>query len=90
VAITQHGDPSVREEDYAAAAAAIQTMMLAAHALGLASFWSTNRLIEYPPARALLGVPAEQRIIGLVQLGYAAQTREQQRTAAPAHTRWLT
>jgi nitroreductase len=90
VAITQHGDPSVREEDYAAAAAAIQTMMLAAHALGLASFWSTNRLIEYPPARALLGVPAEQRIIGLVQLGYAAKTREQQRTAAPAHTRWLT
>lgn len=89
VAITQHPDAAIREEDYAATAAAIQNMLLAAHALGLAAFWSTNNLIHYPPALALLGIPPDQRVIGLVQIGYPAQQRAQHRTAAPQHTRWL-
>lgn len=89
VAIAPHPDPAIREEDYAATAAAIQNMALAAHALGLAAFWSTNRLISYPATFALLGIPADHRIAGLVQLGYADQRREQKRTPAAGHTRWL-
>lgn len=89
VSMAQHPDPTIREEDYAAAAAAIQNMMLAARGLGLGAFWSTNRLIDYPQARALLGVPDERRIIGLVQLGYPAQERGARRTPAAARTRWL-
>ncbi|HLZ72901.1 MAG TPA: nitroreductase [Dehalococcoidia bacterium] len=90
VAMTEHADPAVREEDYAATAAAIQNLMLAARGLGLGAFWSTNRVIGYPPARALLGVPEGKRIVGLVQLGYAAQQREGRRAPAAARTRWLT
>jgi hypothetical protein len=48
VHIDQHADPVIREEDHLATAAAIQNMMLAAHGLGLAAFWSTNNLLHYP------------------------------------------
>src|SRR5579884_3184679 len=89
VHIAQHPDPAIREEDPLATAAAIQNMMLATHALGLAAFWSTNNLVRYPRAYALLGIPPERRIVGIVQLGYAAQQREQRRTPAAARTRWL-
>ncbi len=89
VCIDQHADPAIREEDYAAAACAIQNMLLAAHALGLAGFWSTNRLCSYPPAYALLGIPPERRIVGLVQLGYPDQQREQRRIPATERTVWL-
>lgn len=89
VAMAQHQDAAIREEDYAATMAAIQNLMLAAHSLGLASFLSTNKLISYPPAYDLLGVPAGRRIVGLVQLGYPAQQRSQRRTPAAARTRWL-
>jgi len=89
VSMAQHADPAIREEDYAATATAIQNMMLAAHGLGLGAFWSTNKLIDYPPARALLGIADDRRIVGLVQLGYSAQSRPARRTPAAAHTRWL-
>jgi nitroreductase len=89
VTMAQNDDPAIREEDYAATAAAIQNMMLAARGLGLGAFWSTNRLVEYPPARDLLGVPPDRRIVGLVQLGYPARERGGRRTPAAAHTRWL-
>ena len=89
VAMAQHTDPAIREEDYAATASAIQNLLLAAYGLGLGAFWSTNNLIAYLPAYALLGVAPERRIIGLVQLGYPAQERQQRRTPAAARTRWL-
>ncbi len=91
VAVTAmlHDDPAIREEDYAATAAAIQNLMLAAHSLGLASFWSTNKLVDYPPARKFLGVPDSRRIVGLVQLGYAAAARGQRRLPADQRTRWI-
>lgn len=89
VSMAQHPDPTIREEDYAATAVAIQNMMLAAHALGLASFWSTNNLINYEPAREFLGVSPDRRIVGLVQLGYSSAARQQQRSPATGRTRWL-
>jgi nitroreductase len=89
VTVGLHQDAIVREEDFAATAIAIQTMMLAAHSLGLGSFLSTNALIRYPPALQFLGVPADRRVIGLVQLGYAAQDRQSRRKPASSCTRWL-
>ena len=89
VSIAQHADPRTREEDYAAAAAGIQNMALAAHALGLAAFWSTNELVRDARTLELLGIPAEQRIVGIVQLGYPAEQRRQRRTPATERTRWL-
>ena len=41
VGVLRNDDPSVAEEDYAAVACAIENLMLAARARGLASFWRT-------------------------------------------------
>lgn len=89
VSVAQHANPAIREEDYAAAAAAIQNLMLAAHGLGLAGYWSTGAIISYPPALELLGIPPERRVIGAIQLGYSAEQRTQKRTPAAARTHWL-
>ncbi|HZQ34721.1 MAG TPA: nitroreductase [Dehalococcoidia bacterium] len=89
VLMHEHADPAIREEDFAATAAAIQNLMLAARGLGLGAFWSTNRVIGYAPARELLGAGAGTRIVGLVQIGYPAQERQGSRAPARARTRWL-
>lgn len=89
VAVQQAADPAVRDEDYAATAAAIQNMLLAARGLGLAAFWGTGILTGYAPFYQLLGLTSDQRIVGLVQLGYGAQERSQRRAPASSKTRWL-
>src|SRR6185437_9753911 len=89
VAVREHENPAIREEDYAATAAAIQNMMLVARGLGLGAFWSTNRLIQDAAARELLGLEPSRRIVGLVQLGYPAEERRGKRSPAAAVTRWL-
>lgn len=89
VATEQADDPIVREEDYAASAAAIQNMLLSARGLGLSAFWGTGILVGYQPFRNFLGLAPAQRIVGLVQLGYGAQERSQRRAPAASKTHWL-
>ena len=55
VGVLRNDDPAVAEEDYAAVACAIENLMLAARARGLASFWRTPGVIDRP------GVPAHRR-----------------------------
>jgi nitroreductase len=67
-------DASVREEDYAAVACAIQNLMLALWAEGVGSKWSTEDVMSHPRVYSALGLqPAEQRIVGLLWIGYAAR-----------------
>lgn len=89
VALRQTDDPIGREEDYAAGSAAIQNMLLAAKGLGLSAFWGTGLLVADEPFRRFLGLSPEQRIIGIVQLGYGAEERVQRRAPAASKTRWL-
>ena len=65
-------DAMTEREDYAACAAAIQNLMLAAEATGLASKWSTGSLAALASAKAHLGLDPGDRIVGYVYLGYAA------------------
>lgn len=51
-----------------ACAAAIQNMLLAAHALGVGSIWFT--LFDRGNLREILGIPSERMPVGLVCLGY--------------------
>jgi nitroreductase len=62
-------DPEVATEDYAACACAIQTLMLAARARDYASYWRTPKSLLHPVARELLGLAAEERLVGIVHLG---------------------
>ncbi len=62
-------DPVQDIEDYAAASCAVQNLMLAAHARGLATRWSTGALVESPAAKRVLGLSERDRIVAFVNLG---------------------
>ena len=85
-------------EHIAAAAAAIQSLLIAATARGIASFWSSGGVLRRAETFSLLGVPAEEILLGAVYLfpketGDAEVTTSKQRDkrGTPAEwSRWVT
>jgi nitroreductase len=76
VSVTQTGEDPVRdEEDLLAAAVAAYIVLLAAHGRGLAGYWRTPAVLRTEEGRAALGVPAGERLIGLLHLGPPRQER---------------
>jgi nitroreductase len=69
------GDPITDEEDLHATAVASYIVLLAAHARGLAGYWRTPGLLREPEGRAAVGLPAEERAVGLLHLGHPRQDR---------------
>jgi nitroreductase len=69
------GDPVTEEEDLHAAAAAAYIVLLAAHARGLAGYWRTPGLLRDAAGRAAVGLPAEERFVGLLHLGRPRQEK---------------
>jgi nitroreductase len=77
VSVTQSGDdPVADEEDLLAGAIAAYIVLLAAHGRGLAGYWRTPAVLRTDAGRAALGVPGDERIIGLLHLGPPRQERE--------------
>jgi nitroreductase len=70
--VSERDDAVTRREDFQAACAAIQNMLLAAEALGLAAIWRTGEGILDAGVKAHFGLRAEDEIAGVVYLGYAA------------------
>jgi nitroreductase len=64
------------EEDMCAVAAAISYVLLAAHARGLAGYWRTPAVLRSAEGRAAVGVPASERVLGLIHLGPPRQDKE--------------
>jgi nitroreductase len=62
--------PTFHDENRDAVAAGIQNLLLGATALGLASFWSTPPVIDGDVALDLCGFAADDRIIGVIYLGW--------------------
>ncbi len=61
-------------EDYAATACAIQNFMLAAHALGYGTKWSTGAITRLPESYQLFEVnPDEASIVGMLWIGKPEQ-----------------
>ncbi len=56
-------------EHAAATAAAVQTLLLAAQARGLGSYWCSARPLNGPRCLEFLGVPEDERYVGSVFLG---------------------
>jgi len=70
VAVEPSSDPKVPEiEEICATAAAVQNMLLAAHALGLAAVWRTGDTCASPEIRALYGLSDRAQVIGFVYVG---------------------
>jgi nitroreductase len=63
-------DPAIDLEEHAAASAAVQNMLLAATALGLGGFWSTNPALTHPATTRWCGAnPDQEGILGAIWLG---------------------
>ena len=92
IAVTQQAvpdDPVRDREDYAAVCCAVQNMMLAATARGLASKWSTGALAENAAAKRWLGIGDRDRIVAYLYLGYAPEEmREMPAERRPAEVVW--
>jgi nitroreductase len=70
------GDPVQDEEDLHATAVAAYIVLLAAHARGLAGYWRTPGLLRSAEGRAAVGLPDDERFVGLLHLGQARQAKE--------------
>ena len=73
VGCSPHADPMLHDENRDAVAAGIQNLLLGATALGLASFWSTPALTQPPAVLDLCGFGPDDRIVGVIYLGWATQ-----------------
>lgn len=73
VSAAQSGDPVADAEDVCATASAVYAVLLAAHGRGLAGYWRTPAIVATPDGRAALGVPASERVLGLLHLGHPRQ-----------------
>lgn len=68
-------DPVQAREDRDAVAAAIQNLLLAAHARGVGAMWRTGAMVDEPEVRAALGLAPDDRVVGFVYLGLPADPR---------------
>lgn len=62
-------DPVAAREDRDAVAAAIENLLLAAHARGLGAMWRTGTMVDEPEVREALGLAPADEIVGFVYLG---------------------
>ena len=90
VGVKRDHDAQVAEEDYAATACAIQNLMLAARARGLASFWRTPGVLRGRRSQGSWTSRDKVRLIGVVHVGWPAEPfPAQPERSAGAFTRWL-
>ncbi len=61
------GEPTLRTvEHIAAASAAVQNLMLAAEARGLATYWSSAGILRHKTVLNMLHIPLDQRVLGSI------------------------
>lgn len=77
-------------EDVEATAAAVENLLLAAHAMGLAAAWRTGKPAYDADVKRHLGLRAEDDIVAFVYLGYPIAERPPMTTRGPIEsvTRW--
>ena len=74
-------------EEIAAASAAIQNLLLAATAAGIANFWSTGGQTLQPAMKTFLGLGEHDTVLGMLFLGYTDEpAREGVRSKPAAET----
>jgi len=97
VIITVAVEPNVQsekviiQEEYGAVYAAIQNMLLAAHALGLAGFWRTGKPTYDPLMKKLFGLSVKGEVLGFLYFGYPKKEMPPgNRKSINEVTTWLT
>ena len=67
--------PQHAAEDEQAAACAVYAVLLAAEAEGVASYWRTPAILNTEEGRLAVGLPPEERVLGLLHFGDAKGDR---------------
>jgi nitroreductase len=71
VAVDNSNDPRVpRIENICAVAAAVENLLLAAHAEGLGAMWRTGQAAIDPEVKKFLGFTPDQEVLSFVYIGY--------------------
>ena len=78
-----HDNPTLHDENRDAVAAAVQNILLGATAAGLASFWATPPLNDAPRALELCGFSSDDRMIGVIYLGWPVRGVDTPERPAP-------
>ena len=78
-----HDHPTFHDENRDAVSAAIQNILLGATSAGLSSFWSTAPIIDAPRALELCGFAPDDRILGIIYLGWPNTTIDAPERPAP-------
>ena len=95
VVIAVSCDPPASEkidpvEDVCAVACGIQNLMLAAHARGLATKWSSGKPCYSAGLKAFFGLTPEHQILGYIYLGYPDEAfKPASRTPHAEKTSWM-
>src|SRR5688500_494390 len=90
VAVVTSDNPEIREEDYAAVMMGVQNLALAAVDRGLGTHIKTGAVMGDAAARAAAGVPDDQRIVAVVNVGEPAEVPQpKKRPPAREHTTWV-
>jgi nitroreductase len=92
VTMVQDANPEVDLENYGAVCCSLQNLSLAAHAAGLGTSWSSGAVAAAPALHALVGAGSNERMVGLIRLGYldpAATPPKSRRTLGSALTTWV-
>lgn len=83
-------DAITRREDRDAVAAAVQNLLLGAHAHGLGATWRTGAMADERPVRSALGLDAREDIVAFVYLGVPAlDPPPRPRRSVDEVTQWL-
>lgn len=75
-------------ENYAAACCAVQNLLLAAVAEGLAGDWSTGNTTRHPQLAETLGAEPDWDMVGALFIGYPSRPSASVRTPARGVTVW--
>ncbi|NEW07955.1 nitroreductase [Paenibacillus sp. SYP-B3998] len=91
VAVTPTNHPTVPEiEEYAAVHAAVQNMLLTAHALGLGTIWRSGAPTYHPKMRETFNLQGKEEMVGFIYLGYPDMpTPKAERVPFEQKTLWL-
>lgn len=91
VAVDKPALPKAKEiENVCATAAAVQNLLLAAHALGLAAIWRTGPSATDPAIKQFFGWEADQHLVGFVYIGYPREAPTPHgRPSSEDRTTWL-
>ena len=77
-------DPVQEEEDLCATACAVYAILLAAHGRGLAGYWRTPGVLRTAAGLEALGIPASERFVALIHLGWPRQEKDPPARLPPA------